>query len=82
MSPSDAPQLSERPPGEIITFLYRNHRGRIALRSVVPVAIRYGSYTLPGKDEPEDLCWLLDAWCLTKNAMRSFKLANLNSMTG
>lgn len=61
------------PPGAAISFIYTNHRGHTRQRTVVPIQIRYAS--TPEHPTP---VWLLDAYCLDKNARRSFVLAKLN----
>lgn len=59
-------------PGESthpIGVVYRNHRGEVSTRRIIPRDIRYGAT----RWHPE-LQWLLDCWDLDKNAERTYAL--------
>lgn len=61
----------------VLTFNYVNHRGEHSTRQVIPQQVRFGTggyYT-----EPE---WLLDAFDLSKNAMRTFSMRKMNIKPG
>lgn len=51
---------------------YTNHRGERALRPIEPMRIVFGS--TPWHPDPQ---WLLEAWDITKNALRSFALTGM-----
>lgn len=53
-------------------FRYRNHNHQVADRRVYPLKITYG--TTEWYKEPQ---WLLEAWDLYKEAMRTFALRNI-----
>lgn len=59
----------------IIKFLYRNHREEIAERTVIP-------HTLEYLTNPPDIYgykpgWFLQAFCMDRQAMRSFELTRI-----
>lgn len=54
-------------------IVYRNHRGEVSEREIVPVKVEFGTWP----DHGPDPCWMLSAWCRTKQAPRHFKMANI-----
>ena len=56
----------------VLRFRYRNHRGEESDRSVMPRRLWHGS--TEWHREPQ---WLLDAYCLTKNAQRTFAVKDV-----
>lgn len=59
---------------QIIEFTYKNYRGEIADRKVVPIKIHFGSTEY--HKEPQ---WLLKALDLDKNSERDFALLDIIS---
>jgi predicted DNA-binding transcriptional regulator YafY len=57
---------------QIIEFTYKNYRGEIADRKVVPIKIYFGSTEY--HKEPQ---WILKALDLDKNAERDFALLDI-----
>lgn len=55
-----------------LTFIYRNWRGNIAARRVVEPHMKYSNS--PYHDGPQ---WFLRGFCLDKQAMRDFALADI-----
>jgi len=58
---------------QIIQFRYKNHRGEVSLRKVVPISLIFTS-----TDWHPELQWILHADDLDKGAMRSFALKDCN----
>lgn len=58
-------------------FFYRNHRGEEGMRSVIPVAVRFGATEWHPKDQ-----WLLRAFDLEKRAEREFAMADILRVEG
>jgi hypothetical protein len=56
-------------------FVYRNHRGEIAERRVIPDAVRFG--TTEWHPTPQ---WLLRAYDLDKQALREFAMSEISSV--
>ena len=56
-----------------MTFRYRNYRGEVSMREVVPCRIYFG-----GTDWHPEPQWLMEAWDIEKNAMRAFAMADMN----
>ncbi len=54
-----------------IRVAYRNHRGEVAERRIIPVGLRFGAT----RWHP-DLQWLLDCWDIEKDAERTYALAD------
>lgn len=59
--------------GLINTFFYKNHRGERALRTVIPMTLRWGRTEYYPEDQ-----WLLDAYDMDKNDFRTFALSNID----
>lgn len=61
-------------PKELIpfTFMYRNHRGEVAERHVIPISPHWGS--TEWHPEPQ---WLLQAYDLDKAAIRDFAMDDI-----
>jgi len=55
-----------------VEFTYRNHRGAVERRRVIPVDARFGS--TEWRPEPQ---WLLDAYDVDRRAYRTFALADV-----
>jgi hypothetical protein len=53
--------------GPAVRFIYENHAGRVAVRSVVPVRMTFGSNEFHTERQ-----WLLEAFCTDHGAMRTF----------
>jgi predicted DNA-binding transcriptional regulator YafY len=58
----------------VVTFEYTNHRGQTRQRKVIPVSIRFGS-----AEWHPDPQWLLEAFDLDKQSMRTFALLGISS---
>lgn len=58
--------------GCVNTFRYKNHRGEVADRKVIPMCVRFGST----KYHPE-ATWLLECFDLDKNEYRTFVLNDI-----
>lgn len=58
-----------------IKFTYKNHRGEIALRTIVPDSLEYLTEGNPDFGYPPG--WFLSGHDLDKNARRSFALVNI-----
>lgn len=58
-----------------IKMLYRNHKGHVAWRNVIPYGVWWG--TTEWHREP---CWLLNAYDLDKSATRKFALKDALSI--
>jgi len=63
---------AEVPEGDAATIHYRNHRGELATRRILPQRMWFGST----KWHPEPQ-WLLDAHDLDKGVLRSFALRDM-----
>lgn len=59
--------------GTCISFEYKNHRGEVAIRKVVPDALEY--IKSPGFDYASG--WFLSGFDVDKGARRSFALENI-----
>lgn len=59
---------------QIIEFTYKNYRGEVADRKVVPIKIYFGS-----TDYHKESQWLLKALDLDKNDERDFALLDIIS---
>lgn len=57
------------PDNEVVSLVYRNHRGEVATRRLRPKHIWFGS--TEWHREPQ---WLLEAFGLDKQAVRDFAL--------
>lgn len=66
-SPPEAP--APTPP---LRFKYKNHRGFVSFRTVIPKSIRWGSTEW----HPEKQ-WIMRAWCTEKKAMRDFAMKDM-----
>jgi predicted DNA-binding transcriptional regulator YafY len=61
------------PPSPIAMIRYTNHRGETAVRRIVPHSVRFAS-----SEWHTDPQWLLDAFDIDRNAMRSFALKEID----
>jgi len=66
--PSDPPPLA---------FRYRNYKGEVADRRAIPRGVRFAA----SEHHPEPQ-WLLDAYCLDREAERSFALKDVLAVAG
>lgn len=57
---------------QAVTVRYRNHRGEVSWRRIVPISIWYGS--TDWHKEPQ---WLLCCVDIEKNVNRDFAIANI-----
>jgi predicted DNA-binding transcriptional regulator YafY len=58
---------------ESLMFRYRNHKGEVSVRHVIPKSIRYGVHALhPGVDQ-----WLLEAFDMDRKEDRTFSFLNI-----
>ena len=64
--------MNEEVPKTVVTIRYKNYRGEIADRRIIPKAIRFASTQW----HPEEQ-WLLDAYDLDKRADRSFAMKDI-----
>lgn len=71
-SPVVAPEFLDNPNPPEFSFWYTNHRGEVAERCVIPIALRYG--TSPYYEGPH---WLLQAYDMDKQAEREFALIRI-----
>jgi len=55
----------------VVTRLYKNWKGKVAERTILPVSIvfKYSEYHCK---TPEDKVWIIEAYDLDKKAMRDF----------
>ena len=60
--------------GSKVTFVYRNWRGEIGERTVIPERIEFG--TSPYHNGHQ---WFLHAWCCDKDARRTFAIEDILS---
>jgi predicted DNA-binding transcriptional regulator YafY len=58
----------------VVQFWYRNHHGKVQLRTCRPIRIWYGSTAF----HPEG-GWLLEGWDLDKNATRDYAMKGMMS---
>lgn len=58
---------------QVVTIRYKNYRGEISTRRIVPKKIWFGS----NEYHPEEQ-WLLDAHDLEKDAERSFAIKDIS----
>lgn len=58
---------------KLVRFTYKNHKGAVAVRQVVPKKIHFGS-TQWHSDEQ----WLLDAYDAVKGADRTFAMKDIS----
>ena len=59
---------------QVLRFSYRNWRGEIADRSVVPIRTSVASSRYHNGGKP---CWIMTAWDNDKNDIREFKLSDI-----
>ncbi|MBI4948247.1 WYL domain-containing protein [Candidatus Berkelbacteria bacterium] len=59
---------------QIVTISYTNYRGEKSDRRIVPLKIWFGS-----NEYHKDNQWLLDAFDITKDAIRSFAVKDITS---
>ncbi len=62
------------PEGEPLEFIYRNHRGEVSKRQMIPRALVWGA--TEWHPEPQ---WLIRGWDIEKDAVRHYAL---NDMSG
>ncbi len=58
----------------VLGFVYRNHRGEVAHRKVLPLRVYRGGTNYHQGDQ-----WLLEAHCLDRNETRTFALVEVQS---
>jgi predicted DNA-binding transcriptional regulator YafY len=56
----------------MITVRYKNYRGEIAVRTLVPVKLWWGSNEYHTQEQ-----WLLTAWDIERNAYRDYALQDI-----
>lgn len=64
------------PERSLITFMYKNHSGKVELRTVMYRNLQFGSneyYTEP--------TFLLNGFCLDRQAYRSFSVNNITDIS-
>lgn len=59
-------------PPQAVRIKYRNYRGVVEWRRVVPTGIEFGATAY--HDTPQ---WLLQAWCAEREAPRTFAVADI-----
>ena len=59
---------------QILRFRYRNWRGGVADRSVIPLRTSVASSRFHNGGKP---CWIMTAWDNDKNDIREFKLSDI-----
>lgn len=59
--------------GSVNTFRYTNHRGEVALRIVIPHALRFGQSPYHKEDQ-----WLLECYDCDKEELRTFALKDIH----
>lgn len=62
---------------QVAAFTYRNHRGEVARRRVLPTSIRFAA--TEWHPEPQ---WLMDAWDLDRQAERAFAMRDMTEFEG
>lgn len=70
-----SPALREKIEGRVsnlVSFIYTNHRGETERRRVLPIRLWFGSTAWHRNAQ-----WLLEAFCLDKQATRDFALSNV-----
>lgn len=65
-------------PSEKVTFTYKNWKGEIALRTVIPQGISFGITEW----HPKNKQWLLKAWDCDKKAYREFAIEDISDWKG
>lgn len=65
---------SDRSADKSVRIVYTNYRGETAIRSIVPDRIHFAS-----TEWHPDPQWLLDAFDLEKNAIRSFAMKDIRA---
>lgn len=68
-------QASNLDDSKAIQILYRNHRGEIAIRKIIPREIIFGSTEWHQENQ-----WLLVAFDFARNADRSFALKDIRAL--
>jgi predicted DNA-binding transcriptional regulator YafY len=63
--------MAEQEP--ILSFVYRNHRGQVAIRRVRPLGVPYWGST----PYYPQATWLMTAWDMGRDAQRDFALCNI-----
>lgn len=63
-------------PGQVLQFRYENYLGEVSFRNVVFQGLDYGENTYYLTPQ-----WLLRTFCLDRQALRSFALANIDMST-
>lgn len=61
------------PDPKLVRFTYKNHRGEVAIRQVVPQRVYFGKTEW----HPEQQ-WLLDAYDAVKGADRTFAMKDIS----
>lgn len=59
---------------EVLRFKYRNWKGVVSDRSVIPLRITVKSSKYHNEGKP---CWIMTAWDLDKNEKRDFALHDI-----
>jgi predicted DNA-binding transcriptional regulator YafY len=68
------PEYTDR---QVVTITYLNHRGEIAEREIVPYVFEFGS-----TDYYPSPQFLLEAWDIKKQAVRTFSMNNILNWRG
>jgi predicted DNA-binding transcriptional regulator YafY len=63
---------ASRLPSRVVVFSYKNHRGEIATRTVIPLSFHFGTTPYYRKEQ-----WLVRAWCCERRAQRVFAMNEL-----
>jgi predicted DNA-binding transcriptional regulator YafY len=58
-----------------LQFIYKNYQGKVGIRNVRPLAVRYG--TSPYHPEPT---WLMLAWDADKGTEREFDMTQMSAL--
>jgi len=61
---------------QVITIRYTNHRGETADRRIIPICLRFAA-----TEWHPDEQWLIDAYDVDRQVVRSFALAGIQSRT-
>jgi hypothetical protein len=69
----ERPSISDK---QIVTFTYQNHRDETVMRTAFPIAIEWKKT----KWHPIEQ-WILEAWDMDKDAMRSFAMEDIREWT-
>lgn len=59
----------------VVTFRYRNWRGSIGVRRVIPIDITFANYPHHSGGQQ----WFLNGYCIDKRARRSFAIEDILS---